>query len=123
MLIIWGSCTSSRLDKELEISIIWGLRWHTTRSGVWNSNHPQRLLSDLIRHSKPESRGGCTGSRLDQEFEVLIIREGFASSGFDHFNHLGAALAGQLDQELEISIIHGGCASHQLDQAPEISII
>ena len=96
---------------------------NTIRSLEFQSSTEAALTADLIRHSKSESCGGCTGRRLDQEFEILIIREGFASSGFDHFNHLGAALAGQLDQELEISIIHGGCASHQLDQAPEISTI
>ena len=96
---------------------------NTIRSLEFQSPAEASLTADLIRHSKSESCGGCTGSRLDQKFEVLIIRDGFASSGLAHFNHLGATLAGQLDQELEISVIPGGCASHQLDQAPEISII
>ena len=54
------------------------------------------LAADLARSWKPQSLnhyGGPAGSRLDHEFEILIIQGGCACSG--------------LDQELQISLIWG----------------
>ena len=76
--------------------------------------------ADLIRGSQFQSSGGCTGSRLDQEFEISIRWEAALAADFirsfkvhqgaapeaalnsvvRNFNHLGAALAADLSSDV-----------------------
>ena len=56
------------------------------------------LSAALIRCSKFQSSGACTGNRLDQVFEICNVRSGCASSrlemGARNYDNVEGALAG-----------------------------
>ena len=60
MSIIRGGCASSRLNQELEVSIVWGaaLAANLIRSLIFQSSGEVALAADLIRSSKFLPFGG-----------------------------------------------------------------